>query len=158
MYWEYHSGMEWARWIDLLRYPLEIISLALAAAPALMVLQAWATLPKKIPVRFGSTGRPDRWGSRARAWVLPILALIVYGFMSRATGTWAWLLDGKAGIPAGSELLMVLKPGVALLMMNVTGMLIRVARRDEESLNGWLLWGLMILLVTPPLAMSIAVR
>ncbi len=150
--------MDWARWIELLRYPFEIVSLGLAVAPALMVLQAWATLPKQIPVRFGATGRPDRWGSRARAWVLPLLALIVYGFMSRATGTWAWVLDSRAELPAGSELLMILKPSIALLMMNATGMLIRVARRDEESLNGWLLWGLMILLVTPPLALSMAVR
>lgn len=150
--------MDLVRWIALLRYPLEIGSVLLAFAPALMVLQAWTTLPRQIPIRFSASGRPDRWGSRAQAWILPLFSLVVYGYLSRTTGTWAWIGDSNADVPAGAEILLILKPFFAFLMVHATGMLIRVARREEEALNGWLMAGLMILLVTPPLALSMAVR
>lgn len=146
--------MDLARWIELLRYPLEIGAFGLAIAPTLIVMQAWPFLPTRIPVGFGATGHPARWGRRALAWILPLLALIVYGYLSGATGTWAWVMDRTARIPDGSEMLLILKPGIALLMMNATEMLTRVARKKEESLNGWLLWGLMALMLAPPLALS----
>lgn len=150
--------MDSARLIEVLRYPLEFIALGLAFAPALFVLQCWDSLPRQIPVRFTSAGRPDGWASRGWALGLPLIALIVYGVMSQATGTWAWVIDRRAEIPNGSEILIFLKPGFGFLIVSATGMLMRVARREEESLNGWLLWGLMTLLVTPPLVLSMVVR
>ena len=150
--------MDWVRLLELLRYPLETIAFVVALTPALMVLQSWTALPILIPTHFTAGGHPDRWGSRMRAWVLPLVAVMVYAVMCRATGTWAWVNDSKAGIPSGAEILLFLKPGFGLLMMQATAVLIRVAKGEAESLNGWLLWGLMLLLVTPPLALSMAVR
>lgn len=140
----------------LLRWPLEIVSFGLALSPLLSVALAWASLPPSIPVHFGITGRPDRWRPRAQAWLLPVMALIVYGFMSQASGTWAWALQGRADLPAGAEIPLLIKPVIALLMACANAMLTRVARKQADALNGWLLWGLMILLLTPPFAISIA--
>ena len=89
--------------IAILRWPLEIVAFALALIPLLSVLLAWPYLPAEIPTHFSLSGRPDRWGSRARVWILPALALVVYGFMNQVSGTWAWAFLGNMELPAGAE-------------------------------------------------------
>jgi hypothetical protein len=150
--------MNVASWIVLARGPLEIVSLGLAVVPAFMLLQSWADLPRRIPVRFDISGWPNRWGGRGQAWILPLVSLIAYGLMSTATGTWAWMLDSGAQMPDGSEILLLFKPVIALLMIRATGMLISIARNKKEALDGWLMWGLMALLVAPPIALSLAIH
>ena len=150
--------MDLTFWIAFARGPLEIISLGLAIFPAIMVMQAWGSLPRHIPVHFGITGRPDRWVGRGQAWILPLLALAVYAVMSSATGTWAWVLDNRTEMPSGSEILLLARPVIAFLMIRVTTLLVRIARKEEESLNSWMLWGLMALLVAPPVALSVVLH
>jgi hypothetical protein len=145
-------------WIVLARDPLEIIALGLAILPAAMVLLAWTSLPKRIPVRFSLTGQPDRWGGRGQAWILPLAALIVYALMSTATGTWTWMMDTSSALPYGTEVLLLLKPVIAFLMIRATAMLIRIARDKQESLSCAMLWGLMAILVAPPIALTMAIH
>ena len=76
--------------------------------------------------------------------------------MSQASGTLAWLLEGRTDLQPGAEIPLLLKPVIALLMAYANEMLIRVARKQTDALNGLLLWGLMILLVAPPFALSLA--
>jgi hypothetical protein len=151
--------MDWANLISLLRYPLEILAAGLAVAPALIVWQARGYSPDPMPDPYGIL-RPSsrRGGGRRRPWILPLLALIVYGAMSEATGTLAWVADRTATIPNGAEILLAFKPCVALLMVSVTLMVTHADRREDESLGGMLLVGLLILLVAPPLAMAVAMR
>ncbi len=137
-----------------LRWPIEIISFGLALWPLLSVALVWSSLPTRIPVHFAAAGHADRWRPRAQAWILPLMALIVYGCMSQSSGTWAWAFYGEPGLPSGAEYPLLLKPVIALLMIYVNSMLIRQARRQSVLLNGWLLTGLMTLLLTPPLAIS----
>ena len=141
--------------ILLLRGPLEIASFGLALAPLLSVSLAYGSLPRHIPVHFGINGRPDRMGSRNRAWILPLLVLAVYAFMSHASGTWAWAFHGRTELPSGGEIPLLLKPVIGCLMSYANEMLIRIARKEADALNGWMLWGLMILLVAPPFALSV---
>ena len=150
--------MDLMGFILLLRGPLEITAFGLALAPMLSVAVAWGSLPRHIPVHFGVNGRPDRMGSRNRAWILPLLALAVYAFMSRATGTWAWAFEGRVDLPAGGEIPLLVKPVIGLLMAYSNEMLIRIARKEADALNGWMMWGLMILLVAPPCALSALAR
>ena len=90
--------------------------------------------------------------------MLPIVALIVYGLMSQASGTWAWVLHGSTDLPAGAEIPLILKPVIGLLMLLANQMLMSVARKQSEALNGWLRCGLMLLLISPPFALSLAAR
>jgi hypothetical protein len=83
-----------------------------------------------------------------------MLALLVYGVMSQASGTWACLLQGRADLPDGAVIPLLLKPVFALLMVYVNAMSIRVARRQVDAPNSLLVWGLITLLVAPPLALS----
>lgn len=142
--------------VVLLRWPLELLAFVLALSPLMSVLLALPSLPSRIPTHFGAYGRPDRFGSRAWVWILPVLALVVYGFMSEASGTWAWVFGTRLDFPAGAEFPLLLKSGIALLMIYANQMLIRVARKQDEAINGWLLVGLMLLLVASPIALSVA--
>ena len=144
--------------IPLLRWPLEIVAFGLAFAPILSVLIAWTSLPSEIPVHFSLTGHPDRWASRARVWVLPVVALIVYGFMSEGSGTWAWVFYGKLDLPAGAQIPLLLKPVMALLIAYANEAFIRVVHEQEEVPNGWALSGLMLIMLASPLAVSVVAR
>ena len=141
--------------IVVLRWPLEIVAFGLALVPVLSLLLAWGSLPSQIPAHFGPTGHPDRWSSRSQLWILPVLALVVYGFMSEASGTWAWVLDGRMDLSAGAEIPLLFKPVVGLLIAYSSEMLIRIARKQGEVPNGWFMCGFMMLLLASPLALSV---
>lgn len=142
----------WARW------PLEILSFAFAISPILSAIFTWHSLPRRIPVLFGDGRGPARHGSRSQVWILPVLALVVYGFMSQASGTWAGLLHLDWDLPSGAVIPLLLKPVVGVIMAYSNEMLIRIAREQSEGVNGWLLWGLMLLLFAPPFALSMVAR
>lgn len=46
--------------------------------------RAWATLPERVPVHFGASGEPDRWGSKGEFLWLPLISLLLYAGL-----TWA---------------------------------------------------------------------
>ena len=150
--------MDLSRWIVLLRWPLEVVALGLAFVPALNVSLAWASLPAEVTICFGPSIRSHRWWSRSQVWVMPVLALVAYGFMSKASGTWAWVFQGAKGLPPAAEIPLLLKPVFALLAIHANYMMLRIARRPRESLNGWMLGGLIVLLMAPPVILGIAAR
>jgi hypothetical protein len=150
--------MDLLRWIVLLRWPLEVVALGLAFVPALNVSLAWASLPAEVTIYFGPTIRSHRWWSRSQLWVMPVLALIVYGFMSRASGTWGWVFHGTKGLPPAAEIPLLLKPVFGLLAIHANYMLLRIAREPREALNGWMLTGLVVLLLAPPVILGLGVR
>ena len=84
--------------------------------------------------------------------------MIVYALMSTATGTFAWIMNTNSELPYGTEVLLLLKPIIAFLMIRATAMLIRIARDKQESLSCWMLWGLMAILVAPPIALTMAIH
>jgi len=91
-------------WIAVLRLPIEIVAACLAVAPALLLLRAWSSLPDEIPAHFGFSGRPDRWGGRWQAWIVPVVALVIYVAFSGAGGTWGWMLGRRSDRPVVSSL------------------------------------------------------
>jgi uncharacterized membrane protein len=56
---------------------LEVASLLGLAFLLWITFSAWAGLPDKVPVHFGFTGQPDRWGDRNTLVLLPVVALFV---------------------------------------------------------------------------------
>ena len=141
-------------WIVALRWPLEIAALVFALAPLLILLRAWDTLPERIPAHFGITGRPDRWGGRWQAWIVPVISIFMYAVFSTISGTWNWLVGQPATLPIDIQPLIVLKPGIGLLMSYTTWMTVRVARKEADSLNVFVLFGLIALIMAPVLLLA----
>ena len=147
--------MDMHSWIVAFRWPLEILSLAFALAPLLIMLRSWDTLPDEIPAHFGITGKPDRWGGKWQAWAVPIISIGMYAVFSTISGTWQWLLGQPTGLPNGIQPLLLLKPGIGLLMTYVTWMTVRVARKEAEGLNPWILYGLVALMLAPVVGLGL---
>ena len=140
-------------WVAVFRLPVEIIAPCLAVLPSLLLLRAWSSLPEEIPVHFGISGRPDRWGRRWQAWIIPCVALVIYAAFSQACGAWGWLLGRQSELPHGTEPLLLMRLPIDLLMTYVTWGTIRVARKEAEGLSLTLMWGLVLLTVAPAAAM-----
>jgi hypothetical protein len=145
-------------WIVAFRAPIEIIAALAAIVPLLIVLRAWDTLPEEIPVHFGITGRPDRWGGRWQAWILPVIALGMYALFSFITGTWDWILGRQPTFPRGMELMLFMKPMTGLMLGYVSLGMVRVARKEAERLNPWITYGLVALLIAPSIALAWTVK
>ncbi len=136
-------------WFTVLRLPIEIVAACLAVMPSMLLLRAWNSLPDVIPVHFGFSGRPDNWGSRYQAWIIPCVALVIYGAFSTAGGTWSWMLGRHSELPHGIEPLLLIRMFVDLLMTYITWASIRVARKEADGLNSAVLCGLLLLSVAP---------
>ena len=136
-------------WVAVSRLPIEIVAACLAVMPSLLLLRAWNSLPDEIPVHFGFSGRPDRWGGRWQAWIVPCVALAIYGAFSTAGGTWGWMLGRRSELPRGIEPLLLIRMFVDLLMTYITWGSIRVARKEAEGLNLVVLLGLLLLTLAP---------
>ena len=145
-------------WIVVFRAPIEIIAALAAIVPLLIVLRAWDTLPEEIPVHFGITGRPDRWGGRWQAWILPVVALGMYALFSFITGTWDWVLGRQPAFPRGMESMLFMKPMTGLMLGYVSLGMVRVARKEAERLNPWITYGLVALLIAPSIALAWTVK
>lgn len=141
--------MDLRGWVAVLRLPIEITAAGLAVMPSLLLLRAWSSLPDEIPVHFGFSGYPDNWGSRYQAWIVPGVALIIYGAFSHASGTWGWMLGRQPEVPHGVEPLLMMRLPIDLLMTYITWGSIRVARKEAEALNATILWGLVLLMLAP---------
>jgi hypothetical protein len=145
--------MDLHAWVAVLRLPIEIVAACVAVLPALLLLRAWSSLPDEIPVHFGFSGRPDRWGGRWQAWIVAIVALVIYGAFSVATGAWNWLLGRQAELPRGIEPLLLMRVPIELLMTYTTWGTIRVARKEAEGLDWRILFGLLLLTIAPAIAL-----
>ena len=140
------------------RWLLEIIAGVTCLLPLLIILRAWDTLPDEIPTHFGITGRPDRWGGRWQAWIVPFLALGFYLTFSFVTGTWDWVQGRQPALPRGMELMLFMKPMIGLMLAYATLTMVRVARKEAEGLNPWIMYGMVALLVAPGIALALTGR
>ena len=66
------------RSLSLLQLVLEVAAAAAIILHVLLLSRAWLTLPDTIPVHFGISGQPDKWGQKAELLVLPVLGLLLY--------------------------------------------------------------------------------
>jgi hypothetical protein len=54
---------------------LRVLVVAGIAVCALQLVLAWDALPARVPIHFGVTGRPDRYGSKSVLLILPAVAV-----------------------------------------------------------------------------------
>lgn len=57
---------------------LDLAKLLLVLLGPALVWTHYARLPDEIPVHFGLTGRPDRWGPRRMIWLVPAVSAAMY--------------------------------------------------------------------------------
>lgn len=136
-------------WVAVLRLPIEISAVCLAVMPSLLLLRAWSSLPDEVPVHFGMSGHPERLGPRWQAWIIPLVALIVYGAFSQASGAWHWMLGGQTELPSALDAVVLMRLPTGLLMSYITWGTIHVARKEAETLNPQILWILISLILGP---------
>jgi len=68
-----------------MRRNLEIVALAVFAFLVWITFAAFYgpnRLPERIPIHFAKGGQPNGWGSPGGLWMLPLIAIVVYGLMS----------------------------------------------------------------------------
>jgi hypothetical protein len=136
-------------WVGVLRLPIEIVAACLAVMPSLLLLRAWSSLPDEVPVQFGIGGRPERSGARWQAWLIPLVALTVYGTFTQGTGAWNWMLGGQTKLPSAMNLMLLMRLPIGLLMTYITWGTIHVAHKEAEALNPPVLWVLILLILGP---------
>jgi hypothetical protein len=68
-----------------MRRNLEIVGLALLAILCWITFRALygpSRLPDRIPTHFDLAGNPNGWGSPAMLWLLPVMAVVIYGLIT----------------------------------------------------------------------------
>lgn len=73
----------------ILQVPLQPVDYVLEIFSALGLLMLvglsayfYNDLPDRIPTHFGPDGQPDRIGDKSTLWFLPVLGLVIFGFMT----------------------------------------------------------------------------
>jgi uncharacterized membrane protein len=73
----------------ILKIPLQPIDYVLEALGFLSLILMvglsvyhYNDLPASIPTHFGVDGQPDKTGSKTTIWFLPVLGLVIFGFMT----------------------------------------------------------------------------
>lgn len=67
---------------------IDVISVALSGVMIAVTAVLYPRLPAQIPVHFGLTGQPDRWGPPYMIFLPPVIALVVGAIqMTNAEGS-----------------------------------------------------------------------
>ena len=71
---------------------LEAATAIVGIATLVAALIAVASLPETVPVHFGDSGTPDRWGSRLELLLMPMSGIVISAL---AIGFTRWSFSGK---------------------------------------------------------------
>lgn len=141
------SGIDWV---------LESVALLLVGGIFVYPLIEWPRVPDWIPVHFGASGAPDRWGSKSQLWLVPAGALVLYAAMTAATRfprlvNLPFAVDRDS--PEVQRLLLRLLGTVKVLTLAVLAYLVwstvQVARGQSDGLSPLLLPVVLVGAVVP---------
>lgn len=104
-------------------------------------------LPEQIPIHFGPSGAPDGYGSKTALWLLPVIGLLIYSFMTvinRRPEGFNYLVkitpeNAERQYTMATRMIRRLKAFVVLLFAYLVWRTIHIANGEAESLQGWLL-------------------
>jgi uncharacterized membrane protein len=121
--------------LESLRWPLEVLSLLALLAQLIYLRLRWSSLPEKIPMHFGITGKPDRWHGRWSLLLFAAISIGLYVTMTIVSGTFQQLM-GRQSSDAGEALFIAWLKTVMLLMFGFcVWTSIRVATGQAERMN-----------------------
>lgn len=140
--------------LALLRWVFEALSLAALLAALVWLKMQLDDIPERIPVHFGITGKPDRWGGRWHLALYVAFLLAVYIGMSIAGGT-PDLFAGQIQTQATERfILSYVKCGVVLMFFYVFWITIRVARGQASRFNLFVPLGMVVLTLIPSVLLT----
>ncbi|AFK02172.1 protein of unknown function DUF1648 [Emticicia oligotrophica DSM 17448] len=64
-----------------IKNPLTVSALLIVIANTLFAFYSFANLPDTIPIHFGVDGTPNGWGPKFSIFLIPIINLVLSGFM-----------------------------------------------------------------------------
>ncbi|HPT29276.1 MAG TPA: DUF1648 domain-containing protein [Bryobacteraceae bacterium] len=128
--------------------------LGLAALLGLVAVN-WSTLPDELPMHFGINGKPDRYGSRWQLLILPVVGIAIFVGMSLSAGTAEWLGGVAPEKPFDAIMLVWTKTVVMALMCYCVWTIIRVARKQAEGMNIFVMFGMVGIMLLPLLVRAL---
>lgn len=141
--------------LEALRWPLELLSLLGLAALIGLIAVNWSTLPEELPMHFGITGKPDRYGRRGQLLILPVVGIAAFIGMSVGAGTQAWLAGEAAEKPFEAFILVWTKAVMMAMLCYCIWTIIRVARKQAEGMNMFVMFGSVGLMLLPLLVRAL---
>lgn len=127
--------------------PARAVAEAIAAVAlvwqAALIVSEWSTLPARVPVHFGPTGLPDRYGDRSMAALVPCitaalwLMLTVIRFFPRSFNYPVRVTDANRPRlePIAISMLAWLKAELCCALGYITWQTLRVARGQSSGLG-----------------------
>ncbi|HLJ84380.1 MAG TPA: DUF1648 domain-containing protein [Candidatus Eremiobacteraceae bacterium] len=76
---------------------LEVIAFAAAADAIRVTVMAYPTLPERVPIHFGLTGKPNAWGPRQFVFLVPAIAVVMFIAASVTNPIFGFVLVSKTG-------------------------------------------------------------
>jgi hypothetical protein len=137
--------------LDALRWPLEALSLLCLIGVGLYAGTQWRSLPDRVPMHFGITGQPDRYGRRWTFFILPATSLVMYLTLS-IPGETMGLLSGESASDPASVFIMVWIKTVSMFLMGFcVWTIVRVAKGQARKMNVFVILLSVVLMMLPAL-------
>lgn len=116
--------------------PLQIVDYALEALAVISLLMLWGLaminygqLPEQIPTHYNINGSPEGSGSKSTLWVLPVVGLLLYVFMT--------LINRR---PEGFNYMVKITPENAAVQYRMATRVIRFMKAFVMLLFAFLVW------------------
>ena len=122
---------------------LEVAAGVVLAVHVMLVATTWSTLSDAIPVHFGASGIPDRWGGRG-FFLLPgavsLLLYIALTVLSRFPHNfnYPWPITGRNAArqyQIGRAMILSLKVETVLIFLYLQWRVVRILERSLEGLG-----------------------
>lgn len=126
---------------EALRYPLLVLGILSAVFSVLLLAITWQSIPKSVPTHFGLSGRPDNWGGK---WIFFLLLAVQAG-----------VLIPLMLVPDNDLMAAWCMSFVSVLLAYAVWGTIQVAQQQADRLNPVILYGLLGLVVIPPMLKGI---
>lgn len=68
--------------LTLLDWIIELVALVSVILLLILPIYYYDILPDKIPRHFNAQGKPDAYGNKSSLWVLPVISVLLYLFMT----------------------------------------------------------------------------
>jgi uncharacterized membrane protein len=122
----------------------ELPALALVVLSLAIAAWVWPHMADRLPVHWGLDGRPDRWGGRAEALLMPVAILAFIYLLFRVLPA---LDPGRANYERFAGAFFTIRLAVMALILAVQALTIAFARGQTPAVNTWVMAGVGVLLI-----------